>query len=100
LFGAIEEAFRKRRAFSFARRPMLNSEDGNGDVSEAEKKLNAIRKGIALFEAKLEAGQIKVTASEYIRLLELLQQFDVVEPREIRIRWVDPSETTESNTEE
>ena len=81
---------------------MPNSEDGAGDVPETETKTKAdvIRNAIKLFEAKVTKGDMKITASEYIRLLELLQQVDEVKPREIRIRWVQPSETTESNTEE
>jgi hypothetical protein len=100
LFGASEGALRKRRAFLFARRPMPNSEESIGEVPETEKKLDAIRKAIELFEKKLRDGEMKVTASEYIRLLELQQQIGGDQPREIRIRWVDQNETTESSTEE
>ena len=78
---------------------MPNSEDDTGDVPAKKKKADAIRTAIQLFKQKLAKGDIKITASEYIRLLELLQQVDEVKPREIRIRWVQPSETTESNTQ-
>ena len=78
-----------------------SSEESIGESSESEKKVDAIRKAIALFEEKLQADKIKVTASEYIRLLELLQQIDDGDkPREIRIRWVDQNEMPESSTEE
>ena len=81
---------------------MPNSEDGTGDVAEMETRTKAdvIRKALEIFEKKFTDEKLKITASEYIRLLELLQQVDEVKPREIRIRWVQPSETTESNTEE
>jgi hypothetical protein len=79
---------------------MPNSEDGTGDVAETKTKADVIRKALEIFETKFKNEQIKITASEYIRLLELLQQVEEVKPREIRIRWVQPSETTESNTEE
>ncbi len=79
---------------------MPNSEDGTGDVAETKTKADVIRKAIEIFEKKFDAANIKITASEYIRLLELQQQLNEVKPREIRIRWVQPSETTESNTEE
>ena len=98
--AATEEAFRKRKAFLFARRPMPNSEDGTGDVSETKTKADVIREALKIFEVKFKDEKLKITASEYIRLLELLQQVDEVKPREIRIKWVQPSETTESNTEE
>jgi hypothetical protein len=79
---------------------MPNSEDGAGDVPETRTKADVIRNAIKLFEAKVEKGDMKITASEYIRLLELLQQVDGDKPREIRIRWVDRDETTESSTKE
>jgi hypothetical protein len=77
-----------------------SSEDGTGDVPETKTKADVIRKAIEIFEKKFDAANIKITASEYIRLLELQQQMNEEKPREIRIRWVQPSETTESNTEE
>jgi hypothetical protein len=79
---------------------MPNGEDSIGDVQDTTKKLDAIRRAIELFEKKLQEGQIKVTASEYIRLLELQQQISGDKPRGIRIRWVDRNETTDSSTEE
>ena len=100
LFGAFVEAFRKRRAFSFAGRPMPKSEDSVEDVPRTSEKARAMQKAVALFEEKLAKADLKITASEYIRLLELLQQVDEDKPREIRIRWVDQDESTESSTEE
>ena len=81
---------------------MPNSEDGIGDVPETEKKADVIGTAIKLFETKLANGNLKITAGDYIRLLELQQQVDVDEdkPREIRIRWVEKDETTEPSTEE
>ncbi len=79
---------------------MPNSEDGTGDVPATKTKADVIRKAIEIFEKKFDAANIKITASEYIRLLELQQQMNEEKPREIRIRWVQPSETTESSTEE
>ena len=83
---------------------MPNSEESVVDVSKTKTKTRAdvIREAIKIFEDKFIDGKIKITASEYIRLLELRQQVDVDEdkPREIRIRWVEKDETTESSTEE
>ena len=79
---------------------MPNREDDTGDVPETKTKADVIREAIKIFEEKFKSANIKITASEYIRLLELLQQVDEVKPREIRIKWVQPSETTESSTEE
>jgi hypothetical protein len=81
---------------------MPNSEDGTEDVSKTRTKTKAdvIRKAIEIFEEKFKSANIKITASEYIRLLELQQQISGEKPREIRIKWVQPSETTDSPTEE
>jgi len=79
---------------------MPNSEDGTGDVPETKTKADVIREAIKIFEDKFKSANIKITASEYIRLLELHQQISDEKPREIRIKWVQPSETTESSTEE
>ncbi len=79
---------------------MPNSEDGTGDVPATKTKADVIREAIKIFEEKFKSANIKITASEYIRLLELQQQMNEEKPREIRIRWVQPSETTESSTEE
>jgi hypothetical protein len=79
---------------------MPNSEDDTGDVPATKTKADVIREAIKIFEEKFKSANIKITASEYIRLLELQQQMNEEKPREIRIRWVQPSETTESSTEE
>ena len=78
---------------------MPNGEDRIGDVPDTRTKADVIREAIRIFEKKFTEGNLKITASEYIRLLELLQQVDEVKPREIRIKWV-PTETMESSTEE
>ena len=79
---------------------MPNSEDGIEDVPKTKTKADVIREAIKIFEKKFDAANIKITASEYIRLLELQQQMNEEKPREIRIKWVQPSETTGSSTEE
>jgi hypothetical protein len=79
---------------------MPNSEDDTGEVPATKTKADVIREAIKIFEEKFKSANIKITASEYIRLLELQQQMNEEKPREIRIRWVQPSETTESSTEE
>ena len=74
---------------------MPNSEDGAGDVPGTKTKADVIRKALEIFETKFKEEKLKITASEYIRLLELLQQVEEVKPREIRIRWVEKDETEE-----
>jgi hypothetical protein len=68
------------------------SSDREDDVEEIPVKgrnADLIRTAIKIFEDKMTKGEMKVSAGEYIRLLELLQQVDGDEPREITVRWVD-----------
>jgi hypothetical protein len=68
------------------------SSDQEDDIEEVPVKgrnADLIRKAIKIFEDKMTKGEMKVSAGEYIRLLELLQQVDGDEPREITVRWVD-----------
>jgi hypothetical protein len=60
----------------------------------AAKKAELVDKAIQIFEKKLKDGEVKVTAGEYLRLLEL-QKED--EPREVKVTWVEPSETESSS---
>ena len=74
-------------------------EDNAEQIPRKRNKADLIRKAIHLFEQNLAAGKVKVSAGEYIRLLELLQQVDGDEPREIRVRWVDKRTETDETTE-
>lgn len=68
------------------------SSDQEDDVEEIPvrgRNADLIRTAIKIFEDKMTKGEMKVSAGEYIRLLELLQQVDGDEPREITVRWVD-----------
>lgn len=68
------------------------SSDHEDDVEEIPvrgRNADLIRTAIKIFEDKMTKGEMKVSAGEYIRLLELLQQVDGDEPREITVRWVD-----------
>ena len=74
-----------------------NDEDGVKESPGKGNKTDLIRKAIQIYEEKLANGEMKVSAGEYIRLLELLQQVDGDEPREIRVTWVDKRTETESS---
>ncbi len=70
----------------------MSGDQEDDDIEEVPVKgrnADLIRKAIKIFEDKMEKGEMKVSAGEYIRLLELLQQVDGDEPREIIVRWVD-----------
>jgi hypothetical protein len=41
-------------------------------------------------EKKLEAGDVKATVGDYIRLVQLHKELEDDELKEIEVRWVDP----------
>jgi hypothetical protein len=80
---------------------MPNSEERVVDVSKTKTRADVIRRAIKIFEEKFEDARIKITASEFIRLLELKQQLDGDdEPRGTKIRWVAQNEMPKSSTRE
>lgn len=66
-----------------------DNEDSVEEIPVRGRNADLIRTAIKIFEDKMTKGEMKVSAGEYIRLLELLQQVDGDEPREITVRWVD-----------
>ena len=44
-------------------------------------------------EDKLGAPDVKATFGDFIRLLQLQKELQVDEPREIKVTWIEPSET-------
>jgi hypothetical protein len=79
---------------------MPKSEELVVHVPEIRTKADVIREAIKIFEKKFKDPKIKITASEFIRLLELQKQVDGDEPRETKIRWVAQNEMPESFTKE
>jgi hypothetical protein len=79
---------------------MPKSEERVVDVPEIRTRADVIREAIKIFEKKFKDPKIKITASEFIRLLELQKQVDGDEPRETKIRWVAQNEMPESFTKE
>ena len=71
---------------------MPNSKERVVDVPEIKTRADVIREAIKIFEEKFPDRKIKITASEFIRLLELQKQIDGDEPRETKIRWVAQNE--------
>ena len=79
---------------------MPKSEERVVNVPEIRTRADVIREAIKIFEKKFKDARIKITPSEFIRLLELQKQVDGDEPRETKIRWVAQNEMPESSTKE
>ena len=58
-----------------------------------------LEKAIQKIEERLGSSDVKATFSDFIRLLQLQKEMQIDQPREIKVTWIDPSET-ESASEE
>ena len=58
-----------------------------------------LEKAIQSIEEKLGSSDVKATFSDFIRLLQLQKEMQIDQPREIKVTWIEPSET-ESASEE
>jgi len=65
-------------------------------TEQRQNRARIVKKAIASIEAKLGTEAIKPTLADLVRLLQMEQELDEEEPREIRVRWVE-SDTAESS---
>ena len=62
---------------------------GSRDASgERAKKLDRL---LANVESKLDNGDFKASIGDFVRLLQLRKELEEERPREITVRWVEPS---------
>jgi len=66
---------------------------------QAVNKAALVNKMIQSFEEKLEKKELKGTLGDFIRLLQLEKELEDEEPKEIEVRWVEPSEPASANEE-
>ena len=67
-----------------------------GEVSEKVRVHELLEKTLGQFETKITKNGYEPTVAEYVKLLQLgreLGQED--EPKEIKVTWVGPNETSE-----
>jgi hypothetical protein len=65
----------------------------------AVDKAALVNKMIQSFEEKLEKKELKGTLGDFIRLLQLEKELEDEQPKEIEVRWVEPSEPGSANGE-
>ena len=63
------------------------------------KRADLVERAIESIEQKLGSSDVKATFADFIRLLQLQKELQSDQPREIKVTWIDPSET-ESASEE
>jgi hypothetical protein len=66
---------------------------------KSSNRADLLENAIQSIEKKLGAGDLKATFADFIRLLQLQKELQAGEPREIKVTWIDPSQT-ESASEE
>jgi hypothetical protein len=65
----------------------------------AANRAELLDKAIQRMEEKLGSADVKATFGDFIKLLQLQKEMQVDQPREIKVTWIEPSET-ESASEE
>jgi hypothetical protein len=60
---------------------------------EVRKKIRisrALEKAIRAIEAKLESEELKPTMGDFLKLLQLEQEFEEATPKQVTVKWVEP----------
>jgi hypothetical protein len=71
------------------------------DWKKVRKKIRTsklLEKAIEAFEERIQKEEFKPTIAEYLKLVQLEQESDQDNTKEIKVTWVDP--TVKSKTEE
>ena len=66
-----------------------------GTASRSRQAINKaalVNRMIQSFEEKLDKQELKGTLGDFIRLLQLEKELEDEQPKEIEVRWVEPSE--------
>ncbi len=62
-------------------------------ASKRRSKKELVKSVMEKVEQTLEAGQLKPTVGDFIRLAQLEKELDDEQPTEIKVSWVEPDET-------
>jgi hypothetical protein len=57
----------------------------------------SLAKIIGAIEKRLGSDEFKPTLGDYIKLLQMEKEFEQDQPKEITVKWVDPSETSDAS---
>jgi len=82
---------------------MANSEPPDEQKDSQERRqidrAELLDKAIEAIEKKLGATEVKATFADFIRLLQLQKEMKIDQPREIKVTWIDPSDTESASDE-
>jgi hypothetical protein len=79
--------------------PKKRSRQKRSPVRAGGDRAKLVEKAIQSIEGKLGSQNVKATFSDFIRLLQLQKELQIDQPREIKVSWIESSET-ESTSEE
>jgi hypothetical protein len=67
------------------------------EVRERVRVHELLEKAIKTFESKIQKADYEPTVAEYVKLLQLGREMGQEdEPKEVKVTWVGPNETSES----
>ena len=68
------------------------------EESAGKRQAGVVKKLLEKVEKKLSGDEVKATLGDYIRLVQLQKELEEEQPREIKVTWVEPTETAEPKT--
>ena len=74
------------------------SKQSTASERRRRNKSNLVKKALQSIEEKLTSNELKASVGDFIRLLQMEEELEAEEPREIRVTWVE-QKPTESVTE-
>lgn len=66
------------------------------EVKEKIRVSNLLEKAIKAFEDRIATQDFKPTIAEYLKLVQLEQESEQETPKEIKVTWIDPTVTSNS----
>jgi hypothetical protein len=65
--------------------------------SPKEFQADVVEEMINRFKRELKGDKVKMTVGDFIRLVQLREELEAEEPKEIRVTWVEPTEKESAN---
>lgn len=64
-------------------------------TEQQKRRARIIKKAIQSIEDQLGTDAVRPTLADLVRLLQIEKELVADEPREIRVRWIEPAATTD-----
>jgi hypothetical protein len=66
------------------------------EIKEKIRVSDLLSKAITSFEERIQAKDFKPTIAEYLKLVQLEQESEQEEAKEIKVTWIEPTVTSSS----